>query len=234
MRRPPMSESTSWVLRGLVGLSLVAALPDPTLAHRAPEREASSAIHVVKRGESLWTIARRHYGRASQWPRLYRLNRDLIGANPSVIRPGIRLRLAEPQAPQPPSVAPVAVTRPRPSPTPTVQPPSAVEASRDEPMPVLEWPSPEPAHSRSLGYLPVATSLVAPGSGQLLQGDWEKGFTHLGVMAVSLLAFKSGAEQGDRPMQVLAGLGLVGITLWSPWDAFQSEASRQGPVPTIE
>lgn len=224
--RHPKSRSTSWILSGLVGLSLVAALPAPALAHRTVEREASSATHVVKRGESLWTIARLRYGRASQWPRLYRLNRNLIGANPSVIRPGMQLQLAEPQAAQPVSAPPVAVTRPTPSPAPTLQPVVEIETIPAEPMPVLELSEPELASSRHLAYLPVATSLVVPGSGQMLQGDWEKGLAHLGVMTVSFLALKTGAEQGDRPMQVLGGLGLVGITLWSPWQAFQTVQSE--------
>lgn len=83
----------------------------------------------------------------------------------------------------------------------------------------LRATSPRPA-AIDLTYLPVATSLVVPGSGQALQGRWEKGMVHLGVMAVSLMAFKSGTEQGDRPLQILGGAGLLGITLWSPWDAY--------------
>ena len=237
MTRHPMSRTTSRILSGVLGLTLVVTPATPSRAQPTVEQPGSSSIHVVKRGESLWIIARRHFGRASQWPRLYRLNRNLIGANPSLIRPGMRLRLAEPLAVKPESatsrpVATVPVMIPTPSPSPTAYPANPEpEVPSDEPRLVLELPSPVAEAPRNLGYLPVATSLVVPGSGQMLQGNWEKGLTHLGVMSVSLLAFKTGAEQGDRPMQLLGGLGLLGITLWSPWDAYQSRPAVEPSKP---
>lgn len=50
---------------------------------------------VVRRGDSLWSIAARHLGPdatpsrvAAEWPRWYAANRHLIGDDPSLIRPG--------------------------------------------------------------------------------------------------------------------------------------------------
>jgi resuscitation-promoting factor RpfA len=53
---------------------------------------------VVHRGDTLWDIAARHLGEhatdqdvAEEWPRWYAVNRDLIGGDPDLIRPGQRL-----------------------------------------------------------------------------------------------------------------------------------------------
>lgn len=49
-------------------------------------------VHVVKEGESLWSIAESVAGDASLWPALFRANRDQIG-DPSVLHPGQRLAI---------------------------------------------------------------------------------------------------------------------------------------------
>ncbi|MBM3260110.1 MAG: LysM peptidoglycan-binding domain-containing protein [Candidatus Sericytochromatia bacterium] len=46
----------------------------------------------VRRGDSLWTLARKHLGSGKRWRTLYRLNRDTIG-RPELIYPGQKLRL---------------------------------------------------------------------------------------------------------------------------------------------
>lgn len=46
--------------------------------------------------------------------------------------------------------------------------------------------------------------------------------THLGIMALGLMAFKSASDQADVSLQVLSELGLAGIALWSPWDAWRT------------
>lgn len=78
----------------------------------------------------------------------------------------------------------------------------------------VEWPQ----------YIPVATSLVVPGSGQLLQGEWMKGLAHLTFGAACLAATQLGANQTDGTLRLVGGIGLVGIGLWSPWEAFQRVA----------
>lgn len=216
----------------------VLAIPKDT---QAPLR-TSDDVHFVKRGESLWRIAKVRLGNGTHWPRLYRLNRSLIGNNPGVIHPGMRLRLravgmgsqaAERVMPE--AVLPVAPPVVKTMADPDRESPSVSTEVGSPSLEVVPVPNGVSAHESGApsevrlpqasapgawDYLPVATSLVVPGSGQTLQGRWEKGLVHMGVMAASLMAFKSGTDQGDRPLQVMAGVGLLGITLWSPWDAY--------------
>jgi nucleoid-associated protein YgaU len=65
----------------------------------------------VRAGDSLWLIAVRHLGPgasderiAATWPRWYAANRDVIGDDPSLIRPGEQLR--PPTAPPTPQAQP--------------------------------------------------------------------------------------------------------------------------------
>lgn len=62
------------------------------LSLRVPAHPAGPVV-VVRPGDSLWTIAERTLGDGAAWPRLYRLNRDVIGPDPDVIHPDQRLRL---------------------------------------------------------------------------------------------------------------------------------------------
>lgn len=61
----------------------------------APARPSVDAHVVVQRGDSLWAIAARHLGPhagageiAHAWQRWYAANRDVIGDDPDLIRPG--------------------------------------------------------------------------------------------------------------------------------------------------
>ncbi|WP_433418782.1 BTAD domain-containing putative transcriptional regulator [Microtetraspora malaysiensis] len=60
---------------------------------------ADRPVHVVKQGDSLWTIARRRLGDPLQWMKIWKLNTGHLQAdgqvftNPDLIRPGWRLRL---------------------------------------------------------------------------------------------------------------------------------------------
>jgi nucleoid-associated protein YgaU len=48
----------------------------------------------VQKGDSLSKIAKREYGDAQQWRKIYEANRDLI-ANPDLIYPGQVFRIPE-------------------------------------------------------------------------------------------------------------------------------------------
>ncbi len=68
----------------------------------APTPRASASVHdlvTVRRGDTLWSVARRHLGDdatdaqvAHEWPRWYAANREVIGGDPNAIRPGQQLR----------------------------------------------------------------------------------------------------------------------------------------------
>lgn len=61
----------------------------------APSSEPKSEqaqTYVVEEGDSLSKIAKRFYGKADEWRRIYELNRDII-KDPDLIYPGQTLRL---------------------------------------------------------------------------------------------------------------------------------------------
>jgi LysM repeat protein len=53
--------------------------------------EPQYKIYTVQRGDSLWKIARQ-FG-LSHWSPIYELNRNVIGGNPDLIKPGQQLRI---------------------------------------------------------------------------------------------------------------------------------------------
>jgi nucleoid-associated protein YgaU len=57
----------------------------------APTAPAERAYTVVA-GDSLSKIAKREYGDAKQWPRIFEANRDVI-KNPDLIHPGQVLKI---------------------------------------------------------------------------------------------------------------------------------------------
>lgn len=105
------------------------ALPAPGWRPTAPRRspaivQAAPAVHlvtgtgarsaapddevVVRRGDSLWHLAARSLGPsatvaeiAAEWPRWWRANRDVIGADPDLLVPGDRLRAPAPATADP-------------------------------------------------------------------------------------------------------------------------------------
>jgi uncharacterized protein YidB (DUF937 family) len=59
----------------------------------APPPKQAEEIYTVVAGDSLSKIAKRAYGNADDWRRIYEANREVIGANPDLIRPGQKLRI---------------------------------------------------------------------------------------------------------------------------------------------
>lgn len=59
----------------------------------APQAQPAAAqTYTVVKGDSLSKIAKRFYGDASQWKRIYEANRDRI-KNPDLIQPGWTLSI---------------------------------------------------------------------------------------------------------------------------------------------
>jgi nucleoid-associated protein YgaU len=50
-------------------------------------------VYVVKSGDSLSKIAKELLGDASRWPEIYELNKDVIGDNPNLIKPGQEFKI---------------------------------------------------------------------------------------------------------------------------------------------
>ena len=59
----------------------------------APPPKPVEETYTVAAGDSLSKIAKRFYGNANDWRRIYDANREVIGANPDLIRPGQKLRI---------------------------------------------------------------------------------------------------------------------------------------------
>lgn len=81
--------------------------PAPTAAQLVTRGSTAAAPDVVvRRGDSLWSIVRRHLGPgatdvevAAGWPRWYATNRDVIGPDPDTLLPGQVLRAPDPTSP---------------------------------------------------------------------------------------------------------------------------------------
>lgn len=68
--------------------------PEPTTCRgrKAGLRVELPGVYLVRRGDTLWAIARRHYGSGTRYPVIYRANRPTI-ADPDLIFPCQRLKL---------------------------------------------------------------------------------------------------------------------------------------------
>ncbi|MEO6502450.1 MAG: LysM domain-containing protein [Jatrophihabitantaceae bacterium] len=81
---------------------------DPAAPEPAESRSPMSGDRVrVRAGDSLWSIAAHRLGAAgsaariqAEWPRWYTANRQLIGADPNLLRPGVSLLAPKPAAPE--------------------------------------------------------------------------------------------------------------------------------------
>jgi nucleoid-associated protein YgaU len=52
----------------------------------------AATVYEVKPGDSLSKIAKAHYGKASDWQRIFEANRDVV-KDPDMIHPGQRLKI---------------------------------------------------------------------------------------------------------------------------------------------
>jgi len=81
---------------------------DPALAP-APPVPAGDVVHVVVRGDSLWSIAERHYGNGAHWRRIEKAN---PGLDPGLLSAGITLKIPKAAEPADRQPAPEKVAKP--------------------------------------------------------------------------------------------------------------------------
>ena len=61
----------------------------------AAQVPVSARSYTVVKGDSLWKIAKAHYGNGNQWRKIYEANRVTIGDNPDLIHPGQTLTIPD-------------------------------------------------------------------------------------------------------------------------------------------
>lgn len=66
---------------------------NPPLKPNRPNPKPKPRIYTVVRGDSLWKIAKKFYGKGSKWPTIYNnaQNKKVIGKNPNLIYPKQKL-----------------------------------------------------------------------------------------------------------------------------------------------
>lgn len=67
-----------------------ATAPAPAAAPTGTSGGASSGgtTYTVKKGDNLWTLAKKFYGSGADYTKIYEANKDTIGKNPNLIYPG--------------------------------------------------------------------------------------------------------------------------------------------------
>ena len=89
MTRDPLDRMRLLPSRTLIALVAALAAAGPALAQAPVERPAT---HVVKKGDTLWDLAKTYLGDAFQWPQIYKLNTETI-RDPHWIYPGQLFKL---------------------------------------------------------------------------------------------------------------------------------------------
>lgn len=59
---------------------------------KAPEPAEEVAYYVIEKGDTLSAIAKKYYGKASEYPRIFEANREVI-KDPDLIFPGQKIRI---------------------------------------------------------------------------------------------------------------------------------------------
>ena len=64
------------------------AAPAPAPAATGTGGGGGGTTYTVKKGDNLWTLAKKFYGSGADYTKIYEANKDTIGKNPNLIYPG--------------------------------------------------------------------------------------------------------------------------------------------------
>lgn len=78
------------IKHGIGGLILLGGLLSLSVVHAELD---CGEDYAIRSGDTLGSIAQRAYGTIDRWNYLWHVNRDTLGQNPHLIRPGTRIRL---------------------------------------------------------------------------------------------------------------------------------------------
>lgn len=214
--------------RTVIALATIVVVP---AFAEAQEPVARPATHTVKKGDTLWDLAKLYLGDPFQWQQIYQLNTDLI-KDPHWIYPGQEFKIpggtvaaapaAQPAAPVevPPAAAPPppADTAAAP-PIPVVEPPVAAPPESVQVAPVTEPALPQQSHTptvfnprtnaggagaRPSLLAPPPRTAVRPGDFVAIPYVWAKGGpTGSGRVDATTEALARGVSAELRPIQLM-------------------------------
>lgn len=68
-------------------------IADQSQAATGDNLQNGTHSYTIKAGDNLWNIAKDNLGQATKWTDIYKMNADVLGANPELIRPGTTIQL---------------------------------------------------------------------------------------------------------------------------------------------
>jgi LysM repeat protein len=109
----------------IAGNTLISRTDEEDYMSQQPRHIAPGSKYTVQAGDTLWDIAQRAYNDPEDWDTIYDANKQVIGNNANLIKPGQVLQIptqSDPSRRQPPPTPHPPTPHPTPVPTPTPAP----------------------------------------------------------------------------------------------------------------